>query len=163
MACPSSGGASVAEMLGLLTLLIVACFVFFRIRHLLPVDVLKLGLSMLQVHTVTSGWSLDSLPGRYLDLRLEVLGLWSSSWLQIIASASSAYSIPWPPSFNSLLSTLRIFLVDVVSITRTNCAQPMNYYGSLMTVLIGASSCVQSLQLSAHDRLCGVGTGMVMR
>ena len=60
MACPSSGGASVAEMLGLLTLLIVACFVFFRIRHLLPVDVLKLGLSMLQVRTVTSGWSLDS-------------------------------------------------------------------------------------------------------
>ena len=57
--------------------------------------------------------------------------------LQIIASASTAYSIPWPPSFNSLLSTLRIFLVDVVSITRTNCAQPMTYYGSLMTLLIG--------------------------
>ena len=57
--------------------------------------------------------------------------------LQIIASASTAYSIPWPPSFNRLLSTLRIFLVDVVSITRTNCAQPMTYYGSLMTLLIG--------------------------
>ena len=36
-------------MLGILTLLIAACFAFFRIRHLLPVDVLKLGLSMLQV------------------------------------------------------------------------------------------------------------------
>ena len=57
--------------------------------------------------------------------------------MQIIASASTAYSIPWPPSFNSLLSVLRIFLVDVVSITRTNCAQPMDYYGSLMTVLTG--------------------------
>ena len=58
---------------------------------------------------------------------------------QVVASASSAYSIPWPPSFNSFLATLRIFLVDVVSITRTNCAQPMNYYGSLMTVLTGTA------------------------
>ena len=65
--------------------------------------------------------------------------------LQIVASASSAYSIPWPPSFNSLLSTLRVFLVDVVSITRTNCAQPMNYYGSLMTVLIGTGSDVEGV------------------
>ena len=49
VACPSSHGASVAAMLGMLTLLVVACVVFFRIRHLLPVDVLKLGLSMVQV------------------------------------------------------------------------------------------------------------------
>ena len=56
---------------------------------------------------------------------------------QIIASASTAYSIPWPPSFKGFLSVLRVFLVDVVSITRTNCAQPMNYYGALVTVLVG--------------------------
>ena len=56
---------------------------------------------------------------------------------QIIASASNAYDIPWPSNFNSFLSTLRIFLVDVVSITRTSCAQPMNYYASLATVLVG--------------------------
>ena len=49
MECPSSGGASIAAMLGILAVLIVACFVVFRYRALLPVDVLKLGLSMLQV------------------------------------------------------------------------------------------------------------------
>ena len=49
VACPSSGGASVAEMLGILAVLIAGCYLFFRVRHLLPVDVLKLGLSMLQV------------------------------------------------------------------------------------------------------------------
>ena len=36
-------------MIGILALLVVAGVVFFRIRHLLPVDMLKLGLSMLQV------------------------------------------------------------------------------------------------------------------
>ena len=52
VACPASGGASAAEMLGILALLLTACFLFFRFRHLLPVDVLKLGLSMLQVSVV---------------------------------------------------------------------------------------------------------------
>ena len=56
---------------------------------------------------------------------------------QILASGSTAYEIPWPGSFSSFLSTLRLFLVDVISITRTNCAQPMNYYASMMAVLIG--------------------------
>ena len=56
---------------------------------------------------------------------------------QILASGSTAYEIPWPANFSSFLSTLRLFLVDVISITRTNCAQPMNYYASMMTVLIG--------------------------
>ena len=37
----------------------------------------------------------------------------------------------------TFISTLRIFLVDVVSITKANCAQPMNYYDSLVLVLAG--------------------------
>ena len=57
--------------------------------------------------------------------------------LQIIASASTVYDIPWPPQFMSFISTLRVFLVDVVSITKANCAQPMNYYDSLLLVLVG--------------------------
>jgi hypothetical protein len=32
---------------------------------------------------------------------------------------------------------MRLFLVDVVSITKANCAQPMNYYASLTLVLVG--------------------------
>ena len=140
VACPSSHGASVAAMLGILALLVVACVVFFRIRYLLPVDVLKLGLSMLQVRERIR--NRDGCPPQFsCPIRgnsvTDVIVNDVSLSLQIIASASTAYSIPWPPSFNSLLSTLRIFLVDVVSITRTNCAQPMTYYGSLMTLLIG--------------------------
>ena len=47
------------------------------------------------------------------------------------------YDIPWPSAFMSFISTLRVFLVDVVSITKANCARPMNYYDSMMVVLVG--------------------------
>ena len=47
------------------------------------------------------------------------------------------YDIPWPPQFMSFISTLRLFLIDVVSITKASCAQPMNYYDSMMLVLVG--------------------------
>ena len=56
---------------------------------------------------------------------------------QIIASGSTVYDIPWPPQFMSFISTLRLFLIDVVSITKANCARPMNYYDSMMVVLVG--------------------------
>ncbi len=32
---------------------------------------------------------------------------------------------------------LRVFLVDVVAITQASCAQPMNYYASMMVVCVG--------------------------
>ena len=56
---------------------------------------------------------------------------------QIIASGSTVYDIPWPPEFMSFISTLRLFLVDVISITKASCAQPMNYYDSMVVVLLG--------------------------
>jgi hypothetical protein len=57
--------------------------------------------------------------------------------VQIIASANSAYDIPWPSAFRRFLSLLRVFLVDVVAITQASCAQPMNYYASMMVVCVG--------------------------
>ena len=53
VACPPSGGASIGALLGLAILLIVLCVALFIIRALLPVDLLKLGLSMLQVTPCT--------------------------------------------------------------------------------------------------------------
>ena len=47
--CPPSHGASVGAFVGLSFTLIVLCTGVFFVRHLLPIDVLKLGLSMLQV------------------------------------------------------------------------------------------------------------------
>ena len=49
VACPPSSGASVGALLGIAVVLAVVCGVVYVIRALLPVDVLKLGLSMLQV------------------------------------------------------------------------------------------------------------------
>jgi hypothetical protein len=54
-----------------------------------------------------------------------VLHVWRPSMVQIIASANSAFDI---------LSLLRVFLVDVVAITQASCAQPMDYYASMMVV-----------------------------
>ena len=56
---------------------------------------------------------------------------------QIIASASAVYDIPWPPAFLSFISMLRLFLADIISITKAECSQPMNYYTALLVVLMG--------------------------
>ena len=50
--CPSSSGASIGALLGIVVVLVVACGGVYAVRALLPVDVLKLGLSMLQVRRV---------------------------------------------------------------------------------------------------------------
>ncbi len=43
------------------------------------------------------------------------------SMMQVLASASTAYSMPWSPQFSDLLDVLKVFLVDVISIPRANC------------------------------------------
>ena len=52
--CPPSAGASVVTMIGIGLLLLFVCFFVYFIRTILPVDILKLGLSMLQVTLATS-------------------------------------------------------------------------------------------------------------
>ena len=49
VACPPSGGASIGVLVGISATIVGLCIVVFLVRELLPVDVLKLGLSMLQV------------------------------------------------------------------------------------------------------------------
>ena len=47
--CPTTSGTSGLAVFGIFVVLAVACFALYRVRTLLPVDVLKLGVSMLQV------------------------------------------------------------------------------------------------------------------
>jgi hypothetical protein len=101
--CPSSKGRSVGALVGISLLVIAMLAVLYLVRDVLPVNVLKLGVSM----------------------------------VQIIASANSAYDIPWPDVFGSFLSSMRVFLVDVVSMTQANCAQPMDYYASMLIAVVG--------------------------
>jgi hypothetical protein len=56
--------------------------------------------------------------------------------VQIIASANSVYQIPWPTSFSAFLDVLKLFLVDLITLTKANCAQPINFYASLTMVLL---------------------------
>ncbi len=103
VACPSSSGSSVGVTVGLVVALSAALSIILLLRHILPVDVIKVGVSM----------------------------------VQIIASANSAYAIPWPPLFSRLLLSLRLFLIDVASITQLGCSQPVTFYTSLCIVLLG--------------------------
>ncbi len=90
-------------ILGLVVVLAIAAAVAWKLHALLPMDVIKVGISM----------------------------------MQILASASSAYNIPWPSVFLQFLNILKLFLIDVISITRANCAQPMTYFQSMATLLFG--------------------------
>jgi hypothetical protein len=38
--------------------------------------------------------------------------------LQIVASANSVYNIPWPTSFSAFLEVMKVFLVDIITITK---------------------------------------------
>jgi uncharacterized membrane protein YgcG len=59
------------------------------------------------------------------------------SMVQIIAAANNAYDIPWPDTFANFLDNMRVFLIDIISLTRTNCTQRTDFYASLLVVLIG--------------------------
>jgi hypothetical protein len=40
------------------------------------------------------------------------------SMVQIISSANSVYSIPWPDSFSAFLDLLKVFMIDIITITK---------------------------------------------
>ncbi len=58
------------------------------------------------------------------------------SMAQIIASANSVYEVPWPQVFSDFLDIMKLFLVDVVTLTRAQCAAYMTYFSSLVLVLL---------------------------
>ena len=107
-------------------------------------------------------WPVEVVSG---GVRLKPPGAEHSLVVQIIASGSTVYDIPWPPEFMSLISTLRVFLVDVISITKANCARPMNYYDSMLVVLIGTKLVLALLLLGpwAWQRLKRSPLNVVVR
>ena len=40
--------------------------------------------------------------------------------VQIMSSANSVYDIPWPRSFSSFLDLLKVFMVDLITITKVS-------------------------------------------
>ncbi|MGB1141864.1 MAG: hypothetical protein ACPG1A_13260, partial [Halioglobus sp.] len=100
--CDTSAGLAWLVTFGVLIAVVALGVLFFKFRDLLPVDHLKVTLSM----------------------------------AQIIASANTAYAIPWPPLFADFLNTMRVFLIEAVSLTRASCAQPMTFYSSLAVTLV---------------------------
>ena len=100
--CETDSGVSVLAVIAILLALLVCGGLLFKFREVLPVDELKVALSLCQV----------------------------------IASGSSVYDIPWPSSFARLLDSMQLFLIDVVSLTRADCTQPISFYGRVVVVLV---------------------------
>jgi hypothetical protein len=111
--CPSSRGRSAGATIVIVLAIIAMSLVLFAFRSFVPVGVVKVGISM----------------------------------VQIIASANSAYSIPWPPVFSGFMLSLRVFLIDVASITQLGCSQPVTYYTSLCIALVGLKVALLALLL----------------
>ena len=82
--------------------MLVLAWLFYLSKRFLPVDLLKLGLSM----------------------------------MQIVASGSTVYDVPWPPAFHQFISSLRVFLVDLISITKASCTHSLTFYDSMVVVFV---------------------------
>jgi hypothetical protein len=80
--CPATAATSYVTLVGAAVVIIAIVGLLFKIRELLPMDLLKIGVTM----------------------------------AQIIASANSAYEIPWPKEFTSYLDNMKIFLVRIASV-----------------------------------------------
>ncbi len=60
VACPKDKGASVVTLLGIAVALLAAAVIMFRIRNVLPVGLIKLGVSLFQI--IASGSTSYSIP-----------------------------------------------------------------------------------------------------
>jgi hypothetical protein len=110
VACPRTSGSSLAALIGIALTIVVLCVVVYKARSVLPTNVMKLGLSMLQVRCVVEMRLLHCCLSRAVQTTDSRHAL-SPPFLQILASASTAYDIPWPPALMSTFSSARLFLV----------------------------------------------------
>ncbi len=46
---------------------------------------------------------------------------------------------------------MQVFLVDVISLTRANCAQPMSYFSSLLVLLLGLKILLLLVRYPGHS------------
>jgi hypothetical protein len=56
--------------------------------------------------------------------------------MQVLASANGVYEIPWPTSFAAFLDFLKVFLVDLVTISRTNCAERYDMASACLAIAV---------------------------
>lgn len=57
-------------------------------------------------------------------------------FVQVVGAANSSYTIAWPAAFNSLVAMLKVFLLQVVTVLRAECASSMTYYDSMLVTLL---------------------------
>ena len=92
-------------------------------------------MEITRAHLIVRSCNRDgpSLAAHFLGLH----ALFVAACFQIVASGSTVYKIPWPPAFQSFISSLRLFLADVISISKANCTQPTDYYAGMVVVFVG--------------------------
>ena len=169
--CPASSNTTVAAIIGVLLMIVLVGFFAFKLRAILPVTLIKLGLSMCQivastVVTYDIPWP-SAFAGLLNGLRcvaLRACGVPVPKYTQLCHLPSVVITAihllrflricfrlclcpPW--CRKSVCPTVcRLFLIDVISLTRTNCTQPLNHYSSMTVVLVGFKLAVLAVVLA---------------
>ena len=55
------------------------------------------------------------------------------SMIQVVTCANSIYVAPWPSQFAGFLDTFKVFLLDIMTITKSNCSTRLTYFQVCVT------------------------------
>lgn len=64
------------------------------------------------------------------------------AFAQVSASANSAMSVPWPTSLRDFFDSMKVAMLDLLTLSRASCAAPMSFwdsFGVTMGLFVGAS------------------------
>jgi len=78
-----------------------------------------------------------ALVRQYLPQTTMKIGL---AMLQIIGNANTAFSAPWPASFVTFANAMKVFMLELLALTRTSCATPVTFYTSFSFNVFGMTA-----------------------
>jgi hypothetical protein len=98
--------------------------------YLLPVLVLVLAASVALVGFISRHVNLTKLvnPAKVIV-----------SYLQVMGSSSSTYQIPWPAFMQSLLTSFRLALMDVMQVLAVDCWRHLTFYDGFLFTTVTTS------------------------
>lgn len=78
----------------------------------------------------------------------------SLSFAQILAASNSSYTIQWPAAFNALLEYFKVFMLDILTVLKADCAGRLTFLERMQfTLLLFVSGLAAALLLFTADRL----------
>ena len=70
----------------------------------------------------------------YLPQTVMKIGL---AMLQIVGNANTAFAAPWPSQFVELATGMKVFMLELLTLTRTSCTTPVTFYTAFNVNVVG--------------------------